>query len=103
VTNDVGHRSQVVRRRREVVHPHVDCQGDVQEIEVTSDDIIGKPVSEVGPMLPDACLIALVSRNGDVEVPSAGFVIERGDHVTLPGRRDSVRVGMQLVDPDGTR
>ncbi|WP_436932592.1 cation:proton antiporter domain-containing protein [Halosimplex halobium] len=76
--------------------------GDVQEIEVTSEEIAGKAVREVGPMLPDACLIALVGK-GDyttAEVPGPDYVIELGDHVTLLGQREAVREGMKLVDPD---
>ncbi|WP_436925995.1 cation:proton antiporter domain-containing protein [Halosimplex amylolyticum] len=76
--------------------------GDVQEVEVTNEKIIGKPVREVGPMLPDACLIALLSK-GDPEsahVPTADTVIERGDYLTLLGRTESVREGMKLVNPD---
>jgi len=77
-------------------------EGDIQEIEVTSDEIAGKPVREVGPMLPDACLIALVSSGDhtDAMVPTADYVIEKGDHVTLLGRTESVRKGMKLVKPD---
>ena len=73
--------------------------GDVQEVEVTNEEIIGKPVRDVGPMLPDTCLIALLSR-GDhesAEVPGADTVIERGDHVTLLGSTDAVREGMAFL------
>jgi len=70
--------------------------GDVQEIEVTSEEIIGKPISEVGPILPDACLIALVSRNEETVVPTADYVIQQGDKLTLLGQRDPVRNGMKL-------
>jgi NhaP-type Na+/H+ or K+/H+ antiporter len=73
--------------------------GDVQEVEVTNPEMLGNPVSEIGPMLPEACLIALVSGDGheDAEVPTADYVLEEGDMVTLLGRRDSVRDGMRLV------
>jgi NhaP-type Na+/H+ or K+/H+ antiporter len=73
--------------------------GDVQEVEVLNDELIGKPVSEVGPMLPEACLIALVSGDGheNAEVPTADYVLKAGDMVTLLGRRQSVRDGMTLV------
>ncbi|MDS0281817.1 cation:proton antiporter [Haloarcula onubensis] len=73
--------------------------GDVQEVEVKNPALIGKPVREVGPMLPEACLIALVSGNGhtDAEVPTADYVLQEGDMVTLLGRRESVRDGMELV------
>jgi NhaP-type Na+/H+ or K+/H+ antiporter len=71
--------------------------GDVQEVDVTSDQVAGKEIRELGPMLPDACLVALVSRNGETVVPTADFVVERGDKLTLLGRRDSVREGMGMV------
>ncbi|PHQ45502.1 potassium transporter [Halorubrum sp. C3] len=73
--------------------------GDVQQLEVTNGTFFGKKVKEVGSMLPDGCLIAVIS-DGDresVEVPGAETVIERGDHVTLLGQREAVREGMELV------
>lgn len=70
--------------------------GDVQEVEVTNDAFAGKPIREIGPGLPDSCLIGLVSRDGQNWVPSADDVIERGDTVTLLGKRDAVRDGMEL-------
>jgi len=76
--------------------------GDVQEVEVKNPDLIGKPIREVGPMLPEACLVALVSGEGheNAEVPTAEYVLEEGDMVTLLGRRESVREGMQMVGGD---
>ena len=73
--------------------------GDVQEVEVTNPDLLGKPVSEIGPMLPEACLIALVSGGShtEAEVPTADYVLQEGDMITLLGRKESVRDGMQLV------
>jgi len=76
--------------------------GDVQQVEVTNEELVGKSVREVGPMLPDGCLIAVLS-DGDSEsvaVPSADTVVDRGDHVTLLGRRDAVREGMELVQSE---
>ncbi|ELZ49606.1 TrkA-N domain-containing protein [Halorubrum coriense DSM 10284] len=76
--------------------------GDVQQVEVTNEELVGKSVREVGPMLPDGCLIAVLS-DGDSEsvaVPSADTVIDHGDHVTLLGRREAVRDGMSLVQDD---
>ncbi|MDT3434089.1 cation:proton antiporter [Haloarcula sp. 1CSR25-25] len=76
--------------------------GDVQEVEVTNSELIGKSIREVGPMLPEACLVALVSgeRHENAEVPTADYVLEAGDMVTLLGRRESVRDGMKLVSGD---
>ena len=78
--------------------------GDVQEVEVTNDDIVGTTIRELGPMLPDACLVALVS-DGDhksAEVPTADYVVKKGDHLTLLGRADSVEDGMALIDPENS-
>jgi NhaP-type Na+/H+ or K+/H+ antiporter len=76
--------------------------GDVQEVEVTNEELIGKTVREIGPMLPEACLIALLSKgdHDSAEVPTADTVIERGDHVTLLGQIESVKDGMALVDSE---
>jgi len=73
--------------------------GDVQEVEVTNPNLLEKPVREVGPMLPETCLIALVSGKSHKEaaVPTADYVLQEGDIVTLLGRRESVRDGMKLV------
>ena len=77
----------------------VDQAGDVQEVTVTNAELDGKPIREVGPMLPDDCLVALVSRGSETHVPSAGFTVELGDGLTLLGKRDPVREGMRMVDP----
>jgi Trk K+ transport system NAD-binding subunit len=71
--------------------------GDVQEIEVRNEDIVGKSIEEIGPMLPHDCLVALVSRNGETMVPTADYVVERGDKLTLLGQHDPVREGMELL------
>ena len=68
--------------------------GDVQEVEVTSDNLIGRTIREIGPELPDTCLVALVSKNGDTFVPSADYTVEKGDKVTLLGENEAVRDGM---------
>jgi Trk K+ transport system NAD-binding subunit len=73
--------------------------GDVQEVEVTSDEIIGKTIGEVGPMLPEACLVALVTRDGETMVPTADMELQHGDTVTLLGNRESVREGMAFCNP----
>ncbi|PSQ00664.1 potassium transporter [Halobacteriales archaeon QS_5_70_17] len=74
--------------------------GDVQEIEVTADTLIGRTVAEIGPELPGNCLIALVARDGDVQVPHGDFTLERGDRITLLGDHDAVRDAMSFCHPD---
>ncbi|MDS0475899.1 cation:proton antiporter [Natrinema sp. 1APR25-10V2] len=69
--------------------------GDVQEIEVTDENLVGKQVVDVGKELPNGVLIALVSRNGTNEVPSADVVLEKGDHITLIGRTEAVREAIE--------
>lgn len=69
--------------------------GDVQEIEVTDENLVGKRVVDVGDELPSGVLIALVSRNGTNEVPSAEVELQKGDHITLIGRTDAVREAIE--------
>jgi NhaP-type Na+/H+ or K+/H+ antiporter len=73
--------------------------GDVQEVEVTNEELVGRTVREVGPELPDRCLIALVSRNGNTEVPEAGFTLQEGDRITLIGSGEAVREAMAFCRP----
>jgi len=73
--------------------------GDVQEVEVTSEDLVGRSVREVGPELPAGVLIALVARDGETQVPSADFEFEPGDRITVIGDRDSIREAMSYVHP----
>jgi Trk K+ transport system NAD-binding subunit len=74
--------------------------GDVQEIEVTGDDIIGKTIEEIGDALPSGVLIALVARDGDTRVPTKEFTVEYGDRVTVIGEHEDVREAMAFVHPD---
>ncbi|MFB6192311.1 MAG: cation:proton antiporter [Haloarculaceae archaeon] len=74
--------------------------GDVQEIEVTSPELVGRTVREVGPEIPGGCLIALVARDGTTQVPDAEFTLQEGDRITLIGQRDAVREAMAFCHPD---
>ncbi|WP_254536192.1 cation:proton antiporter domain-containing protein [Halomarina litorea] len=74
--------------------------GDVQEIEVTADELVGRTVREVGPELPGGVLIALVARDGGAQVPNADFTLERGDRITLLGGHDAVREAMTFCHPE---
>jgi len=74
--------------------------GDVQEVEVTNEEVAGRPIREVGPELPAGTLITLIARDGETQVPSADFVIETGDRITLIGSRDGVREAMEYYSPE---
>jgi len=74
--------------------------GDVQEIEVTADSLVGRTIADLGPELPDGSLIALVSREGETTVPEPDYTLEAGDHITFVGRKESVREAMKWAHPE---
>jgi len=76
----------------------LDRVGDVQEVEVDNPDLDGKTVREVGPMLPEGCLIVLLQREEGVRVPAADDEIQLGDRLTLVGSREGVQEGMTLCE-----
>lgn len=73
--------------------------GDVQEIEITADDVIGQTIDELGSDLPDGCLIALVGRNGSNQVPNGDLSLEHGDHITVLGRKADVDDALSRFHP----
>lgn len=73
--------------------------GDVQEIEVTADDLVGKTIAQLDEDLPGGVLIALVGRNGNNQVPTQDFILEYGDHITFLGHTDAVREAIQRAHP----
>ena len=81
---------------------HIGDSGDVQEVEVTSDHLVGRTIREIGPELPEGVIVALVEREGETEVPEAEFTLQRGDSITLLGRREGVREAMAFCHPDET-
>jgi NhaP-type Na+/H+ or K+/H+ antiporter len=70
--------------------------GDVQEVEVTADEIAGQTVAALTAQLPEGCHIALRSRNGTTELPRPDDEIERGDHLTFIGRTEAVRDAIEV-------
>ncbi|WP_092892819.1 cation:proton antiporter domain-containing protein [Halopelagius inordinatus] len=74
--------------------------GDIQEVELTAEEHVGRTVREVGPELPEGCIIVLVARDGNTRVPTADFTLQRGDRITVIGANESVREALQYVHPD---
>ncbi|MEZ3116535.1 cation:proton antiporter [Halobaculum sp. MBLA0147] len=74
--------------------------GDVQEVEVTNEEMIGTSVRELGPEMPGNSLIALVARDGETMVPEADVTLEAGDRVTIIGDREDVRQSMEDFHPN---
>ncbi|WP_423751373.1 cation:proton antiporter [Salinirarus marinus] len=77
--------------------------GDVQEIEVTAKSLVGKTISDLDEELPDGVLIALVSRDGDSQLPESDVTLRRGDHLTFVGRRTAVREAIERCHPERHR
>ena len=73
--------------------------GDVQEIEVAADDLVGRTISELDGELPEGCLIALVGRDGNNRMPEQDLELEHGDHLTVLGRKDAVRTAPERFHP----
>jgi NhaP-type Na+/H+ or K+/H+ antiporter len=92
--DDYIERPSLVNWMSEIGH-----EGEVQEIEVTSEELVGKSISEIGPQLPSRCLIALVSRNGETIVPDGSCTLERGDRITFIGDNESVAEALAFAHP----
>lgn len=74
--------------------------GDVQEIEVTAVSLIGKSIQDLDRALPDGVLIALVSRDGESQLPEPDVTLQEGDHLTFVGRREAVHVAIEQCHPE---
>ena len=73
--------------------------GDVQEIEVTSEEVVGETIGALEETLPHRCLIALVGRDGENHVPELDDTLQYGDHVTFLGQTDAVREAVDRFHP----
>ncbi len=73
--------------------------GDVQEVEVTDEELVGRTVTEINPDLPDGCIIALVTRDEENTVPTGETALERGDHLTIIGPRGGVKDAIEWIHP----
>jgi len=93
--DDYIERPSLVNWMSEIGH-----EGDVQEIEVTSEELVGKTISEIGPELPPRCLIALIARNGETIVPDGSCTLEHGDRITFIGDKESVMEALAFAHPE---
>ncbi len=73
--------------------------GDVQEIEVTDENLVDRTIGELNEELPEDCMIALVTRNEENTVPETSHQVEYGDHLTVLGRTDSVQEAIKRLHP----
>ncbi|WP_336327886.1 cation:proton antiporter domain-containing protein [Halovenus sp. HT40] len=72
---------------------------DVQEIEVTASDLVGRTIREVNEDIPDGCIVAVIGRDGESHVPDADDALEYGDHITFIGEEKAVRQAMKRFHP----
>ena len=73
--------------------------GDVQEVEVTDESLAEKTISDINEMLPEGCMVALVSRGEENTVPEASLELEYGDHLTILGRTEAVHDAIGQLHP----
>jgi NhaP-type Na+/H+ or K+/H+ antiporter len=72
---------------------------DVQEVEVTADDLEGRTIEEVNSEIPAGCIVAVIARGDESHVPDAEEELRRGDRVTFLGDEDAVRKAMKRFHP----
>jgi len=73
----------------------VGTQGDIIEIEVSNQKVIGKALKEVD--LPKDSLIVLVRRGDQSIIAHGNTVIEKGDHVTIIGHTGAASEAANIV------
>lgn len=72
---------------------------DIQEIEMTAEELVGKSVREVNDQIPGGCLIAEIGQNEDAHVPDPDEVLEYGDHLTFLGDAAAVDEAVKRFHP----
>lgn len=72
---------------------------DVQEIEVTSDRLVGKTIGEIDSKIPDGCIVVEIGRGEDAHIPDPNDVLEYDDHITLLGREEAVDEAIRTFHP----
>ncbi len=78
----------------------LDRTGDVQEIEVTADSVVGDTVGDLTEVLPEDVHLALVTRDGNSVLPQSATRLRRGDHITFIGRREAVSEAIDYCHPE---
>ena len=72
---------------------------DVQEIEVTAEDLVGRTIQEVNAEIPDGVIVAVIGRNGETHVPTADEEFRHGDSVTFIGDEGGVDRAVRRFHP----
>jgi len=72
---------------------------DVQEIEVTATDLVGRTIGTLDREMPDGCIVAVLARGDDTFVPDGDTKLEAGDRITLLGNTDAVAEAISWCHP----
>ncbi|WP_071932581.1 cation:proton antiporter domain-containing protein [Halodesulfurarchaeum formicicum] len=73
--------------------------GDVQEVEITDEELVGRSVADINPDLPEGCIIALLTREGTNNVPKGDTELSMGDRLTIIGPREGVKEAVSWFHP----
>lgn len=74
--------------------------GDVQEIEVTAEGLVGKTIAELNAEIPDGCIVGLLTHtDGKTEVPTGDHTLSEGDLITFIGQVDAVDRAVKRFHP----
>lgn len=74
--------------------------GDVQEIEVTAGDLVGKSIAELNAQIPEGCIVGLLTHgDGKTEVPTGDHTLRDGDRITFIGQTDAVSRAVKRFHP----
>ncbi len=74
--------------------------GDVQEIEVTAEDLVGKSIADLNSEIPDGTIAGLLThRDGETEVPTGDHELREGDRVTFIGQVGAVDRAVKRFHP----
>ncbi len=72
---------------------------DIQEIEVTAENLANESVRALNSQIPGGCLVAEVGQGEDAHVPGPDDVLEYGDHVTFLGEAEAVAEAVKRFHP----
>lgn len=73
-------------------------RGDVQDVTVSSDEIAGMTIEELGDQLPENVIVSLILKDGESKVPTANTELNAGDQLTLMGERESVDRVVDMIE-----
>lgn len=77
--------------------------GDAQEVEITNPALEESTVADLDDLLPEQCVLVMVSHEGTAQFPERDQPIHVGDRVTLVGEREAVRVATRRLQQTSIR